>query len=361
MKEDDTPEIHALTEALDEIATHCRDGILSSLTMRVAVIKKDGERILPAKYDRNRYHRTKTVWQCTTKTVNTVVYALAASKLRIASLGFFSDSDMQLCSIACDQLNTIDWDASGLTDSLSTLSSLSIRMSARVFEFEEYYDGYKRKRPENWAQVRAEGEERSNFPGLSRLFALCCNLKNFDVIYSRTRTTDPAGPGVFRSEKILQHIVKDIKKLPILKSCKLRGFSAREEDLLEFLKRTQASEVLLECINLRFGSFRSIFDYCTSAEAGIKKLYFDSLYDRGGQKVFFDSKTIRHNMSQYPKPYDASKREEEKQPPWSHDVLMREGTKVTDPIVYPVPAPMIPGNPWSSQRHIFQSLEYGSG
>ena len=356
-----TPDINALTEAFDELASHCQDGTLSSLTLRVVVIKKDGERITPVKFDGNRYHRWKPIWQCSTKTLNTVACAFAASELKIKSLDIFTDSDMQLCAIACDQLNTIHWASPGLADSLTTLNSLSIRLSARVTEFEQDYEprSFTRKRARNQAQLRAEVDDESNFPGLSRLLSLCSNLKSFEVIYSRTQTSEAAGNTAFKAEKILQYIVRN-KKLPILECCKLRGIFAKEEDLLDFLKRTKASEVSLECVNLRWGSFRSIFDYCTAPEAGITKLYFDSLDERGGHRVYFDINTIRANFSiSGSLPIDPSKREEEKQPPWSHDVLIRKGKKVTDPIIHPVPAPMIPGNPWTSERHIFQNNEYG--
>ncbi|KAL5349432.1 hypothetical protein ACLOAV_005723 [Pseudogymnoascus australis] len=48
-------------------------------------------------------------------------------------------------------------------------------------------------------------------------------------------------------------------------------------DLLAFIKRTGVTKVSLINVHLVSGTFRSIFDHCTSAAAPVSELFFDSL------------------------------------------------------------------------------------
>lgn len=62
-------------------------------------------------------------------------------------------------------------------------------------------------------------------------------------------------------------------------SCKLRGIYARETDLLAFIKRSGVRDLSLEFATLVSGTFRPIFDYCTSEASPITKLYFEALFE----------------------------------------------------------------------------------
>jgi hypothetical protein len=72
-----------------------------------------------------------------------------------------------------------------------------------------------------------------------------------------------------------------------LKRMELRGLYVREEDLLAFIQRTAVRKLSMVKVVMCSGSFRSVFDYCTSDAAGIEKLHFDELLEQG-LRVYFD-------------------------------------------------------------------------
>ncbi|KAF7552771.1 hypothetical protein G7Z17_g4092 [Cylindrodendrum hubeiense] len=243
-----TQDVNLLRQAFDELKKHSKSDSLPSLTLRVAVVRNGQKRILPV--DKRGGAKSKIVWQCTIRTFNTALQALAMSKLQIKNLNLFNDPDLQQCSIACEQLDEIDWNNPGLTESLAALESLSISTCTRVVKFyKDYYetdDESELATSRSAAERQAEAEDASNFVGLSKLLSLCAGLENLELHYLYIRPT--GGPStISRSwgEKILQHVV-DLERLPNLKRCRLRGFTIRETDLLEFIKRTRVRDLSLE-------------------------------------------------------------------------------------------------------------------
>ncbi|KAH8662730.1 F-box domain protein [Ilyonectria robusta] len=341
-------EINLLSQAFNGLAKYSKNGSLPSLTLRVAIVRNDKERILPVDA-RPWPPMRKSVWQCTIYTFDTALRALAASKLRIESLNVFNDPDMERCSLACEQLNIIDWNDSGLAESFASLRSLSISISTRVFRFhkdiqeDEHDEGQPPRK--DAAEVQAEAGDESNFVGLSRLLPLCNRLENFEVHYLQVPTGYSNLIDRFCCEKILQRVV-ELDRLPILKRCRLRGISAREVDLLDFVKRTRVCELSLESMILRTGTFRPIIDHCTSETANMTKLYFDTLYERHNREemIFF----VGGGKSRIGFPSaNATER------------LEREGDSVRHPITYYNP-PLTPmGNPWIPEWRRFQRTEHG--
>lgn len=65
-----------------------------------------------------------------------------------------------------------------------------------------------------------------------------------------------------------------------LKKCCLLEAHFREEDLVEFVKGTAVRDLSLEHVVMVIGTFRSIFDYCTTEVAYIDRLYFDELLEK---------------------------------------------------------------------------------
>ncbi|KAI7759081.1 hypothetical protein LZL87_012820 [Fusarium oxysporum] len=215
-------------------------------------------------------------------TFDTVISALAATSLRIDGLNIFSEPNIRRPSLACDQINAIDWNGSGFAKSLATLRSLSISLSTRVFAFrralQESKQDVGRPSKKEAAGVQAEAEDENDFTGLSRLLRLCNQLENLEIDYLRIPMGYSALVGHFYYETILQRIV-ELDRLPILKRCKFSGISAKETDLLGFIQRTRVRELSLEKVILCTGTFQSTFDYCTSRAASMTKLHFDTLYE----------------------------------------------------------------------------------
>ncbi|CAM1510061.1 Fc.00g003960.m01.CDS01 [Cosmosporella sp. VM-42] len=317
-------------------------GSLRSPTLRVAVFREENDRVLPVEV--HQLCVSKILWQCTTQTFATALRALAASTLRIESLNVYNDLDMQRCSLACEQLNIIDWNDAGLAKSLETLSSLSISISTEVFGFQEddYENEYDLKKQSAEAQAKAEDE--TNFLGLSRLFQLCNRLENFELHFLRVYSNIMHH---FNCEIILKHVV-ELKQLPRLKRCSLRGMPAREVDLLEFIKWTNVCELSLESVKLQAGTFKSIIEYCTSETANITKVYFNALYERHDhiEMIFFDGGG-KSRVGFYSERDRASE--------W----LEREGNIIRRPITYHLRLRWGMRNPYMVEWRRSQRTEYG--
>jgi hypothetical protein len=54
----------------------------------------------------------------------------------------FNGPGQQRCSLPCNALSKVDWGNKGLTESLSSMRSLSISLSNRVSKFDEDEDGH---------------------------------------------------------------------------------------------------------------------------------------------------------------------------------------------------------------------------
>lgn len=244
----------------------------------------------------------------------TTFKALSTSQLRIESLNMFNSSGRRRRGLPCNALSNVDWDDEGLTESLSSLRSLSIGLSNRFFKFDEDEYGHAINYHDETDISMAQDEK--NFTGLASLFKILKNLNSFELYYFTL------GGELPDTDWPLQHLVA-LNSLPNLTRCKLRGIYATETDLLAFIKRTRVSHLYLEEVKLSSGSFRSIFDYCTSAESPISKLDFNVLYEKDREPspkvVFLDTEAT---MLEYGAQGLRS------------DFLIRNGDDINQPISY---------------------------
>ncbi|OBT78227.1 hypothetical protein VF21_03016 [Pseudogymnoascus sp. 05NY08] len=266
-------------------------GRLASLSLKVAVPADLKANIQPA--NARAAYDWRRLSEAAVDAFQTTFRALATSQLRIESLNLFNGPGQQRRSLPSNALSKVDWDSEGLTESLSSMRSFSISLSNRVFKFDE--DEYGHVIADNGTtrgsqRNHHDGEDVSiaqyerNFTGLASLFQLLKNLESFELHYFRLRgeLQGLPSPRDWCHERLLQHLVT-LNSLPNLTRSTLRGIYATEANLLAFIKRTRVSELSLQSVTLSSGTFRSIFDYCTSAATSITKLDFDVLYEMGAR------------------------------------------------------------------------------
>lgn len=176
------------------------------------------------------------------------------------------------------------------------------------------------------------------------------NLESFELHYFRLRgeLQGLPSPMDWCHERLLQRLVT-LKSLPNLTRSTLRGIYATESDLLAFIKRTRVSELSLENVTLSSGTFRSIFDYCTSAATSITKLNFDVLCEMGSQPwsmvLFLGPRRSRLGYAAFG---------------LGSESLERSGDDINQPISYHTP-PLPPiGSPVMSSFVAFRRREYGN-
>lgn len=376
-------ELPLLTEAFHNLAKYSKDGTLPSLSLRVAYIRYNGQRDIPLSLNQSGLPH-KTVWQCTVNTFNTAIRALASSKLRVRRLNIFNGLDLQRCSLACDQLNTIDWRDLGIVDSFATLTTLSISLCDRIFTFREdkdkkYYEGQnlipsstwemavggddisghenniedesQRQFPRNTTKILTACQDEINFTGLANLLSVCTQLMHLELHYFRiTWSLENDLSKSFRREKLLEHVVR-LGRLPDLTCCTIRGLSLREADLLEFLQRTRVTKLSMEHSYLCTGTLQPILDYCISPSAGISKLYFNAIHQTSSDGEYQGLVLFREKGESIK--YECILDD-------GTELLNRQGSKsVQNPITYYVQPPFAEGEPsvrvWIRSRR----LEYG--
>lgn len=348
-----TQEVNILSQAFNGLAKYSKNGSPRLLTLRVAIVRNGEETTLPADSG-PLVALQKSVWLCTMHTFDTVVSALAASSLRIDGLNIFSEPDMHCSSLACDQINAIEWNDSGFAKTLATLRSLSISLSTRVFAFprapQENKQDVGRSSKRDAAEVQAEAEDENDFVGLSRLLRLCNQLENLEINYLRIPVGYSALVGHFYNETILQRIV-ELDRLPILKRCKFSGISAKETDLLGFIQRARVRELSLEKVILCTGTFRSTFDYCTSRAASMTKLHFDTLYETLHDRHYVEKTIFFAGGGKSRIGFPSASATER---------LDREGESVRTSITYYI-SPRTPiDNPWIPEWGRFRRTENGT-
>ncbi|KFY85318.1 hypothetical protein V500_08507 [Pseudogymnoascus sp. VKM F-4518 (FW-2643)] len=331
-------------------------GRLASLSLEVAVLpdlKASLQQNARAVYD------WRPLSEAAVDTFHTTFRALATSQLRIESLNMFNGPGQQRCSLPCNALSGVDWDGEGLTESLSSMRSLSISLSSRVSKFDEDEDRHvitdngttRRSRiyHHDNEDVSIAQDER-NFTGLASFFQLLKNLESFELHYFRRRgeLQGLPSPMDWRHDRLLQRLVT-LNSLPNLTRSTLRGIYATESDLLAFIKRTRVSELSLENVILSSGTFRSIFDYCTSAATSITKLNFDVLYEMGSQPrpmvMFLGPRRSRFGYDEVG---------------LGSESLERGGDDINQPISYHTPILPPIRSPVMSSFVAFQRVEYGN-
>ncbi|QLI73869.1 uncharacterized protein G6M90_00g093770 [Metarhizium brunneum] len=346
-------QIYLLSQAFDGIAKG-KNCILPSLSLRVAVSTKNHKRDLP--HSTGNVYPLRSLWQCTIHTFNTVIRALAASKLRVREMNIFNDRDMQNCSLSCDQLNMFDWTDASLVDSLTAVTTLSISLTDRVFAFDEDEEidedlsdcGSEDKEADRQPtqrdqEIMTESGQEGNFTGLASFIAACPRLSHFELHYLSIVWPKRRLLINFPRQDILRYVA-ELHNPPMLKRCRIRGASVREADLLNLIQRTKAVEISAEVIRLEEGTLRPVIDYCISKSAAVTKLHIDTVLEKSDQGYtglvhFLDEGESRKYAGKFVV---------------GTEILNREGDNRTKPVKYYVRRPIAEGNPaiyhWSALR-----------
>ncbi|KAI5465238.1 F-box domain protein [Mariannaea sp. PMI_226] len=366
-----------LDEAFDNLTKYGKDGTLSSLSLRVAFIRSNGQRDVPLRLNRG-WLPHKSMWQCTVDTFRAAIQALASSELRVERLNVFNGPDLQMCSLACDQLNVIDWGDPGIVNLFAALTSLSISLCDRNFTFREdeheqdsnhlnltpssssttargaydrIEDESRQRFPRSNTAILAACRDEDNFAGLANLVGACPRLRHLELHYSHVAwSLEDSMTKSFRRERLFEQVVR-LGRLPHLESCAIRGLTMREEDLLEFLRRTRPTELSVEYSHLCTGTFQPVLDYCTSSSAGISKLYLNAIHKTNIEGEY-QGLTVFNEKGESIK-YDCIMDD-------GTELLNRQGSKsVQKPITCYIQPPFTEGEPSVVTWIRFQRLEYG--
>ena len=287
-------EVSLLSQALSNIAASKRGVGRVSLRLEVAVVQVDtDQRLLPVAASKTEW---RFVWQCAAQTFQTVVRALAASRLPLEKLDVFGNRQLQCCSVSCDELSRIGFQDKRLTMSLSSLKALSISISDRLVDvppptFSESDENITRDAKEKLMSP-------SNFTGLVQMLSLD-SLENVEIHYFRLDSARSfVGLPYDHHELLLKQVARS-KKLPKLKQCSLRGLYIDEKDLLAFLQRTTPRRLLMENITLSSGTFGSVFDYCTCETTDVEAMCLDDLFEKH-QKLYFPIQVGNGELPRHP-------------------------------------------------------------
>jgi hypothetical protein len=134
-------------------------------------------------------------------------------------------------------------------------------------------------------EIIAERDDERNFIGLAKLLQLASKLEDLELHQYRLDGDVPT------HHKITFERIAEMGTLPNLKRIELRGLYVREEHLLALLKRTGVRKLSMYYLFLSSGTFRAVFDYCTSDAARMEELYFDELFEGrlvAYLRVYFD-------------------------------------------------------------------------
>ena len=342
-------DVSLLSEAFSNIVANSKTGKLLSLSLEVVVYREDSEqRLSPLAGGSWRF-----IWKFAGDTFHTVMRSLAASSLSIEKLDIFNDRRLQRCSLACNELGSIDFDHKGLSISLASLKSLSLSFSEKII-FNSKRDAEQSRDPDEntaWDEVgegrdeddiKAEAADEGNFIGLAKLLQLCSQLENLEL-HQYLLGQELVPPADMYHERLLQRAAEMTPNMNVNR-IELRGLYVREKDLLAFIQRTGVRNLSMNNVVMSSGTFRSVFDYCTSDDAGLEKLYFDELFEQG-LRVYFDG------PGEYKFPPLTG--------PGGTDTLSRAGAEVKQQIIYRSTQDLRIGSPATHMYKLQRWREYG--
>jgi hypothetical protein len=352
-------DVSLLSEAFRNIAANSTTGRLLSLSLEVVVYREDAEkRLSPLAGGGWRF-----IWECAADTFHIGFGSLTASNMPIERLNIFNDRRLQRCSLACNELGSVDFKQKGLAISLASMKLLSVSVSDRVVlqskkiywkiawppveDIESIDSETSDDEARDIADMRAEAADECNFIGLANLLQLSSQLEDLKIHKYRL------GMGVLNNrqadlhlERLLQ-LAAEIDTPPKLRRIELRGLYVREEDLLAFIWRTGIRKLFMYKVFMSSGSFRSVFDYCTSDAACMEELYFNELFE-GHLNVYFDGP----GRAQIPPLISAD-------PGPGSDILERVGAEVKRHITYRSVLGGAAGSPTMVQYVRQRRIEYG--
>lgn len=238
-------------------------------------------------------------WDATARTFHITMRAIAESGLQLDRLTiFWCDVD---CSLACSELDKVNWESPALLECIANLKSLSLRLS--------------NPREEPLLKTSAEAVDEENLAGLTRLLRHCTSLESLELRYYKLASPFPSTA----SAKHLEQIA-DTVKLPLLKTLKLHGLVAREQALYSLLKSATVLEQLeLNNVVLCQGTPKRFLDYCSRKQGTIRHLYLCDVFEH-----HLEHSSIRHRLKLIESPLRGRSRK----------TLLRRGPQVAKPIDY---------------------------
>lgn len=261
---------------------------ISSVSLAIEIYREDPvKRVQPGDFKAGSW---KMIWQCAAETYRTALLSWGASGPHINQLQVYEG--IQRCSLAGNEIDTLDFTEAGLVDALSSLRSLSMSLSDKIVELTATdigdtgdpsdsvdWEAAEETRPVE--EVQDEVDRQSNYKGLTILLQQCPRLESLTLHHFKL-DTQPMMPEInFHRYLYMEHIAEKAH-LPRLKALTLRGILINAKALLSFVKQAPAlSTISLQHVGLRQATFRDFFDYCTSDRTQLERLYFDDLHDAG--------------------------------------------------------------------------------
>ncbi|KAE9365423.1 F-box domain protein [Stipitochalara longipes BDJ] len=320
-------DVSLLSEAFRNIVANGKNGKLLSLSFEVVVYREDAERRLQPLAGGG----WKFIWKSAADAFHTAFRSLAASSLPIEKLNIFNDRQLQRCSLAWNELGSIDTTNEGLITSLASLKLLSISFSNRIisrsnldavrsYDPAEYTDeDISEEESRDIFDIDAEAEDERNFIGLAKLLRLGKQLEDLELHQYRL-SGGWRDVNELHLDRLFQRTA-EMEMPPKLNRLELRGVYAREQDLLAFLRGTKVRNFSMYNVFMTSGTFRSIFDFCASDAADMEELYFNKLIEGElHQSVYFDGPGSSQYAPVGPGP--------------SSDSLHRKGDEVKQRIIY---------------------------
>lgn len=285
--------VRPLSKAFQNIAANCVAGKLHSLSLEVVVYRHDVDReLLPV--DGGSW---RLIWQSAAETFRIVFEALQESQLELEELNLYNGSHLQRCSIAVDELSSMDYSGPGLVPTLGSVRSLSISVCDRMLDLareeqasgdsaDEIDDDFSTDSDEDLQleDIMHKAHDPSNFTGLAGLIGACRNLRSLSI--HQFGLDDRY---IYR-KCIFECGVASLDRLPPTEKCTLSGVYLYERDLLAFLEKSSASlrALSMQAVTMVHGSaFRACFEYLASGQVpNLEYLYLDGLSSMGGSNKF---------------------------------------------------------------------------
>lgn len=219
-------------------------------------------------------HFNNCALECARTTFSIVMRSLAISKLKPTGINLFNDPKIVHTANALtpEHFNTIDWSSPATIESLAAIKSLSICFQSLMI-------------PARASRVGVRTEIK--LKGLLGMIRACPLVEDLSLQHLHV-STDPAIRELLELTGVLMKSVTELDPPLALQRCSLHQFVLSQEQLLAFLKCTKPRELSLSRVILHSDSNRDIspiFDYFTSAEAGLTKLslqHWSAMRDKTG-------------------------------------------------------------------------------
>jgi len=340
-------DVKLLSEAFSNIMANSKNKRLPSLSLEVVVYREDSEqRILPLAGG-----SWKFIWKSAAVTFHTTMRALATSGLLVDQLNIYNDPKLQRCSLACDELAILESVPHDLVTPLASLKSLSLSFSEQIF-FYSKRDAERSQDPTeviDWAESdveknsdeeEAEAADERNYIGIAKLLQLTHQLEELKL-HQYTLGRSPSVRPYW--ERPLQRIAEHASVMN-LHRLELRGLSVHGKDLLTLVQRAGVRKLSMTCVSMSSGSFRPLFDYCTSESSGMQELHCEDLSEQRLNVLFPKPGQFKSLLPGAPE---------------GSDKLKRIGIELREPVIYTPSQSFTISSPYSQEIRRQYRREYG--